>query len=90
MVADSAFSHEIDYLSFFKGNSKSRRASKSHYWFKSYGDFVEFVDFAYWWSFIGKGLRLQSAQQACSPEISLNARLSCIFHGGIFLMNYNW
>ena len=32
---------------------------------KSYGDFAEWVDFAYWWSFIGKGLRLQPAQQAC-------------------------
>ena len=36
-----------------------------HYWFKSYGDFAEWVDFAHWWSFIGKGLRLQPAQQAC-------------------------
>ena len=23
----------------------------------SYGDFAEYVDFAYWWSFINKGLR---------------------------------
>ena len=35
------------------------------YWFKSYGDFAEWVDFAYWWSFIGKGLHLQPAQPAC-------------------------
>ena len=27
--------------------------------------FSEWVDFAYWWSSIGKGLRLQPAQQAC-------------------------
>ena len=40
-------------------------ASKSHQWFKSYGYFTEGVDCAYWWSFIGKGLRLQPAQQAC-------------------------
>ena len=40
-------------------------ASKSHNWFKSYGDFAELVDFAHWWSFIGKGLLLQPAQQAC-------------------------
>ena len=32
-------------------------------WFQSYGDFAEWVDFACWWSFIGKGLRLQPAQQ---------------------------
>ena len=33
--------------------------------FKSYSDFVKLMDFAYWWSFIGKGLHLQPAQQAC-------------------------
>ena len=38
---------------------------KSHHWFKSYGHFIEGVDLVYWWSFIGKGLRLQLAQQAC-------------------------
>ena len=60
------------------GDSKSQRASKVYlilvqywylilvqYWFKSYGDFSEWVDFAYWWSFIWKDLRLQPAQQAC-------------------------
>ena len=45
--------------------SKSRRASKSHQWFKSYSHFTEGVNLAYWWSCIGKGLRLQPAQQAC-------------------------
>ena len=43
----------------------SGRASKSHGWFKSYGDFAKYVNFAYWWTFIGKGLRLQPAQQVC-------------------------
>ena len=37
----------------FLGDSKSQKASKQHYWFKSYGDFAEWVDFAHWWSFIG-------------------------------------
>ena len=46
----------------FLGNSKSQRASKLHF-FKSH--FAEWVDFAHWWSFIGKGLRLQPAQKAC-------------------------
>ena len=32
----------------FCGDSKSRRTSKLHYWFKSYGDFAEWVDFSYW------------------------------------------
>ena len=39
----------------FLGDSKSRRASKSHYWFKSYSDFAELVNLAHWWSFSGKG-----------------------------------
>ena len=45
--------------------SKSRRPLKLHRWFKSYGHFIKGVDFSYWWSFIGKGLRLQPAKQAC-------------------------
>ena len=32
------------------------KASKLLYWFKSYGDFATWVDFAYWLSSIGKGL----------------------------------
>ena len=32
-----------------------------------YGHFTKGVDLAYWWSCIGKGLRLQPAQQACFP-----------------------
>ena len=48
-------------LTFFR-DSKSWRASKSLYWFKSYGIFAEWVDFAYWWSCIRKGLCLQPAQ----------------------------
>ena len=36
------------------GDFKSQRASRSHYWFKSYGNFAEWVD-----------LLLQPAQQAC-------------------------
>ena len=64
-VTDGAYCHKMDYVTIFLGDSKSRRASKSHYWFKSYGDFAEWVDSSHWWSFIGKGLLLQPAQQAC-------------------------
>ena len=49
----------------YKRLSKSWKATKLHHWFKSYGHFIEGVDFAYWWSCIGKGLRLQPPQQAC-------------------------
>ena len=62
LVEDGAFSHKIDYTIFLKGNSKSWRASKLHNWFKSYGDFAEWLDYAYWWSFSGEG----SASAACA------------------------
>ena len=55
MVGDGAFSHKIDYIANFVGYFKSPRASKSHYWFKRYGNFAEWMDFAYWWSFSGGG-----------------------------------
>ena len=42
-----------------------------HYRFKSYGDFAEWSSFAHWWSFIGKGLRLQPAQQAGFISLSV-------------------
>ena len=40
-------------------------ASKTHHWFKSSGHFSEGTVLAYWWSCIGKGLRLQPGQQNC-------------------------
>ena len=62
MVEDCAFSH-IYYN--FVGESKSQMASKSHYWFKSYSNIAELVNFAYWWSCIGKGLH-----KACVAGLS--------------------
>ena len=41
----------------------------------SYGHFTEQEVLAYWWSCIGKGLRLQPAQQACLKN---NTALYCI------------
>ena len=32
-----------------------------HYWFKSYGDFAEWVDFDYWWIFSGGGSAVHRA-----------------------------
>ena len=49
----------------FKGNFKSQRASKSHYWFKSYGGFAECVNFAHWWSISGDG----SVSAACAAGL---------------------
>ena len=39
-----------------------------HYWFKSNGDFAEWVDFAYWWSFIGE----RSASAACAAGLFIS------------------
>ena len=35
---------------------------------QKFGNFDEWVDFAYWWSCIWKGLRLDPGQQACFPR----------------------
>ena len=63
-VADGGFSHKIDHVTIFKEILNSEGHSKSHYWFKSYVDFAERVDFAHWRSFIGKGMCLQPVQLA--------------------------
>ena len=68
-------SYEIDYAIVVQNFlNPQARASKSHHWFKSYGHFTEVVDFAYWLSFIGKGLRLQPGQQACLKLFKLNIK----------------
>ena len=61
MVGDGAFSHKIGWVKKFLEILNL----KGLYWFKSYSNFAEWLGFAYWWSFIKKGLRLQPAQQAC-------------------------
>ena len=38
-----------------------------HYWFNSNGDFAKWMGFAYWWSCIGKGLRLQTNKDSYIP-----------------------
>ena len=45
--------------------SSSWMASKLHYWFKSYYNFAEKVDFVHRWRCIGKGVLLQPARKAC-------------------------
>ena len=54
-------------------HSKYQRILISHHWFKRKSNFAEWVDFAYWWSCIWKGLRLQPAQQACFCNVSASA-----------------
>ena len=64
MVEDGAFSHKIDYVTIFKEILNL----EGLYWFKSYGDFAEWVNFAYWWSFSSKG----SASAACAAGLFLS------------------
>ena len=63
-LIDRASNNKIDYITGL-GDSKPQRKSKMHHWLKSYSNFSGGLDFAYWSSCIGKGLRLQPAQQAC-------------------------
>ena len=53
--------HVLVILAMFFGDSKSQRTSKSHYWFRSYGGFAEWVEYAYWWSFSGGGSAINGA-----------------------------
>jgi hypothetical protein len=63
IVRDSTSSYKIDYVKEIKKflNPEGHQNPL----FKSYGHFTEGMDFVYWWSFVGKALRLQPAQQAC-------------------------
>ena len=44
MVEEGAFSHKIDFVNFCVEDLKSWSAYKSHYWFKSYGNFAKWVE----------------------------------------------
>ena len=55
-VRGGASSHRLCQQ--YMEDPKSESASL-YYLFKSYGDFAAVVDFAYWLSCIGKGIRLQ-------------------------------
>ena len=61
MVQDGAFSHKRYYVTLCLGDPKSQTASKSPYWFKSYGNFAEWVDLAFCWNFIGGGSAMNGA-----------------------------
>ena len=50
---DIATIYKIDYIAQYY---YTLNLEGSHYWFKSYGDFAGLVDFAQWWSCMGKGL----------------------------------
>ena len=62
MVEDGTFSHKIDYITI---SWEILNPEGYWYWFKSYGDFSEWVDFAYWWSFSSEGF----APAACAAGL---------------------
>ena len=67
MVEDGAFKNQIDYITIFKVilNLEGHPNCIS-YWFKSYGDLAEWVDFAYWWIFSGGGSAIIGATASSS------------------------
>ena len=60
LVQDGAFSHKIDCV---KMLSEILKGIQIALLVQELWQFAEWVDFAYWWSCIGKGLRLQCAEQ---------------------------
>ena len=82
--SSSSYSHICHICNSDKTLSKSQRALKSHQWFRSYDNFTEGVDLAYWWSCIGKGLRLQPAQQACFIFIK---KMFCLCFRAFYVMD---
>ena len=66
------------------GHSQSRRASKQYYWFKSYGNFAELVDFSQWWSCIGMGLRLQPVFKQFDHPTDYKRCLQCMYNVRVF------
>ena len=65
----------LPYAGFFLEYSKSSRACKLPDWFKSYGNFTEWVDFSVWWSLSDGG----SAINRATPSSFLSFRW-CAHH----------
>ena len=62
------------------------KTSQLYNWFKSYGVFTEWVDFAYWRSCTRMGLRLRPAKQAYSIYITLRA--TQLSNNNLFFISY--
>ena len=79
IVEDGAFSH-IKRLGYnFLEDSKSRMASKLHNWFKSNGNFAEWVDRVHWWSFSGGGSAINGATPSILNILAKHFNLSTSF-----------
>ena len=88
-VRDSTSSYKKRLFHNDLEHCKSQRASKSLLWFKSSSHFTEGVDWAYWWSCIGKGLRLQPAQKAFFFAY-LHSSLSLYLFFSLYLSWFVW
>ena len=74
----------------FLGNSKSRRISKSHYWFNSDGNFAEWVDFAYRWSFSGRGSAINGTTPSNFFRLSKKISRFCAKSGKFCTVSRLW
>ena len=70
-VIDVASSHKINYVAPVSDILNIKVYQNCDIILKNCGDFAEWVSFAYWWSCIGKGLRLQSGQKACLVDYNV-------------------
>ena len=64
-VRDSSSSYKIDYIIVIKNFLNPKGHQNPISGSKDMAILLKGMDLAYWWSCIGKGLRLQPAQQAC-------------------------
>ena len=71
-VGDGASSHKIDNFNKFWKNSNLAEHQNCIIGSKVATKFAEWGNFAYWWNCIGRGLRLQPAQQASYEETKIN------------------
>ena len=69
------------------GDSKSKRASKLHYWFKSYRNFAKWVDFAYWWNLGVEGLR-STGLPCLVKKNQFIALQSIVLQSDLFIVNW--
>ena len=80
MVRDRSSSYKIVYIIVIKNFLNPKEHQNPISGSKSYGHFTEGVEFAYCWSCIGKGLRLQPAQQACFLMVYNSFKLNKSWH----------
>ena len=98
MVEDGAFGHKIDYIMEILNLYRHPNCITFFFlflafWFKSYDDFVEWVDFAYQWSLLGGESVINGAtppslwtrcSRGCSTITSIHSLIKWSFSSNIF------